>query len=177
MEPHIYWGIGAHTLTTKIVTQRELDLKMFEFDYQVEIMATHPSKDLSFLSQLFHEINPNISIRVGDEKYSKERVPTGRKARQSVWCAPLSGTDRMNSESLSLSNFIYSVLPILAPHGEAFREINNEGDVFLRIGWWSHSNASAELFDPHLIEQLGSICLGIELNCYWLGENQEVNDQ
>jgi len=71
-----------------------------------------------------------------------------------------------------ISDFIVGALAKLQSHRGLFQRLGEEGQVFLRIGWWGDSSASAALLDADAVQACGNLGIGIELNFYATDEGE-----
>lgn len=72
----------------------------------------------------------------------------------------------MFSGNLKLGQFIRETLPQLQEHQGLFHDLGQEGEVVLRIGWFSDTNHSATCLDVDVLKLCSDLGLGIELNFY-----------
>jgi len=138
------------------------------FHYCVALDIVHPSADPKSISATITGFRTTNETNVGTDRRTQDgmHIEPRRKAKLTHWAAELHDEERMSSGALKLSAFIRGQLPKLQQYRDLFLELGQEGDVVLRIGWFSDTNHSAELLDAETIQLCGELGLGIELNFY-----------
>jgi hypothetical protein len=140
-----------------------------EFHYSVSLCIVHPTVDPRSITKELTSLRPAIEKRAGDERRSKDGKPLvpRRKTLLSVWLANLHDEERLYSGVKPLSVFIVESLAKLEGHRDLFFQLRQQGNVALRVGWFSDSNYSAEVLSSDALKKCGDLGLDIELNCYW----------
>jgi len=141
---------------------------MFEFHYCVSLDIVHPSADPKSISARITGFRITNESMAGAERRTRDGtiIHRCRKAKLTHWAAELHDEKRLFSGTLELSEFIRQKLSELQEYRDLFLELGEEGEVVLRIGWFSDTSHSAELLDTEILRRCGEAGLGIELNFY-----------
>ena len=140
-----------------------------EFFYSACLSVVHPSIDPQEISEEVTSLTPQIQIRAGSERRTSDGalVTPRRTAALSHWLAYLHGGDRIFSGDIAISEFLHSALARLEGNREFFLKMRQNGEVVLRIGWFSESNHSAGVLDNELLRRCYELGLDVELNYYY----------
>ena len=139
-----------------------------EFYYCVSLSIVHTSVDPKTISSALSSLHLKIETMAGSERRRSDGklIEPQRKAILSHWLADLHEEKRLFSGDIPISTFILGELERLEIHADLIAELRQDGDVALRIGWFSESNYSAAIFDANMVKRCGALGLDIELNCY-----------
>ncbi len=67
---------------------------------------------------------------------------------------------------MPISEFLLRQVQWLESYRNLFAQLRQEGEVVLRIGWFSDSNHSAGILSAETLRKCGDLGLDIELNYY-----------
>lgn len=142
--------------------------QMFEFNFCVSLEVVHPSIDPKTITQRIKGVRVTNETMAGSERHTRDGRPIEprRRAMLTHWGAELHDGPRLYSGNVDLAEFVNGELDKLQQYREFFREVSLEGEVFLRIGWFSESNHSAARLSSNLLKRCGDIGLGMELDYY-----------
>lgn len=115
-----------------------------EFYYCVSLSIVHPTIDPKSITRSITTLRPRIETMAGTERRTKDGalIVPRRKATFSHWLADLHDKEKIYSGLKPLSDFILEQLTQLEEHRILFGQLRQEGQVTLRIGWFSISNYS-----------------------------------
>jgi hypothetical protein len=141
---------------------------MFEFHFCVKLNIVHPSADPKAISERITQFRITNETMAGTERRttSGKLFEPPRKAALTHWGASLHEEDRIYSGDIRLPEFIDTILLELDEYKDLFLDLGKEGDVFLKIGWFSETNHSAEILDSGILKRCGDIGVGIGLYYY-----------
>ncbi|MBY0521768.1 MAG: DUF4279 domain-containing protein [Gemmataceae bacterium] len=138
-----------------------------EFHYCISLSIVHPTIDPKVITEAIRELHPSIKSRAGDLRRVKGKpVMPERKTLLSHWSADLHEEERIYSGSKPISEFILECLEKLRSHRDLFGDLRKEGEVSLRVGWFSEDNYSAEVLKAETLRLCGELGVDLELNFY-----------
>lgn len=141
---------------------------MFEYHYCVALEVVHPSADPTVISEAFKAYRVTNETMAGTERSTRagRLIEPRRKAVSTHWAADLHDDNKIFSGSLGIEEFIHRKLKELQAHRGLLLELGKEGEVVLKIGWFSESNHSAASIGVEVLRRCADLGLGIELNFY-----------
>lgn len=140
-----------------------------EFHYSVSLSVVHPTADAKMITAAMKDdLAPKIETTAGSESRGNDGKPRSprRTAALSHWSADLHGEERIYSSAKPISDFVLEQLTRLEPHRELFKQLRQNGEVFLVIGWFSESNHSAGVLSAEALKKCGDLGIDIELDFY-----------
>jgi hypothetical protein len=139
-----------------------------EFHYSVSLSIVHPSADPKSITEAITGLRPKIEIKAGSDRQRKDGTPIvpSRKAELSHWLAELHDEKKLFSGDMPLSDFILGQLDRLEAYRSLFSRLREEGEVVLRIGWFSDTNHSAGVLSAETLKRCGDLGIDLELNYY-----------
>lgn len=113
---------------------------------------------------------------VGTERRNKDGklIEPSRKAVVSHWLADLHEEKKLYSATKPISDFILEKLTGLESYGTLFAQLREEGQVELRVGWFSVSYHSAEVLSAEALKKCGDLGIDIEINFY--GPSDQIEE-
>jgi hypothetical protein len=146
-----------------------------EYFYCVSLTISHPTFDPKVITASIQTLRPRIETMVGQERRGKDGKPLSppRTAAFSYWHADLHPEPRLYSAQIAISDFIMRQLTDLECHRDLFALLVRDGEVTLRIGWFSESNYSADLLGAETLKKCGNLGIGLELNFYAPSQSPE----
>jgi hypothetical protein len=136
----------------------------FGFKYHVSLLLTHPSMDARRISERLHPLEATKAITAGQNRIFKSGRQ--RPASVTVWEARLHNENELDSEELSLSDFLKASLPRLEEFKDFFAEVRQNGDARLEVVWYTESTHSAGVVEPEVLMKLGNMQLSFDLEHY-----------
>jgi len=139
-----------------------------EFYYSVSLNIVHPTIDPHWITQAIPSLHPRIQTMAGTERCGKGGVPMvpSRKAMLSHWSADLHQETQLYSGAKPISDFILEKMTELEKHRDVFAHLRQEGQVALRVVWFSEGKHSAEVLSAEALRKCGDLGIDIELNFY-----------
>jgi hypothetical protein len=139
-----------------------------EFDYAVALSITHPAIDPSTISQSITEFRVKIETKAGSVRLSRKGEPIVpvRKAILSHWLAELHDARTLDSDIISLSQFLNEQLTRIEHHRELLLSVCEEGQVALCIDVFPKALCAATEIDPHTLALCARLGVSIELSVY-----------
>lgn len=146
----------------------------FEFYYCVSLSIVHPTIDPRKITEAIPSLHPRIEVMAGTERRGRDGKPLipRRAAAVSHWLADLHQEEKLYSGAKPMSDYVLERLTELEKHRSLFAHLREEGEVVLRIGWFSVSNHSAEALKAATLRKCGDLGIDMELNFY--GPNDEL---
>ncbi len=140
----------------------------FEFDYTVALSITHLHIDPRTITNTITEFQPMIQTMAGSVKVDARGAPLmpSRNAALTHWCAMLHEEERIDSYSVSLSEFLRDKLQRIAHHKELFAELKREGSLALCINVFMRTNHAASELTDDVLSLCGQLGIAIELGLY-----------
>ncbi|MSR27421.1 MAG: hypothetical protein EXS06_10500 [Planctomycetaceae bacterium] len=130
-----------------------------EYEYIVELVVQHPRLSATEIGECFHGLTPRSAVSAGDLTVGK------RRAKASVWIFSFCDS-RVSTRQKMLSDTLQQFADKLKPFSDAILQLKSGGSVSFDVDIFSHGMCSACDFYSHLLHDLNSI--GVDLNlCFY----------
>jgi hypothetical protein len=151
----------------------------FDYYYSVSLSIVHPTVDPTKISAAMPQLHPRIQSMAGTERRNRLGQPLvpRRSASLTHWLADLHVEDKLFSVAKPISEFLREKLAELEVHRDLFVQLEAEGEIVLRVGWFGVTTHSADVLSPSVLRKLGELGIGIELNFYGPDEKPEVRQK
>ena len=137
---------------------------MFEYSYCIDLVIVHPNYDPGIITARLATLSPTVASRAGEYKKDVRGNVLPRRARQSVWAAPLHEGNRLFSGVVPISECLRNALTRLRPYAEFLEELSTSGEVIIDIGWFSTDSHASDVLDRDVIELCAALHVSVELN-------------
>ncbi len=137
---------------------------MHPYTFRVSLRANHPSRDLSFLSELF-SLKCRHGWTAGDERVTPKGTPLGGLRKESYWSAHVT-EDETSSEQWQLEDILErSVAEVLGQSTELSGFFATGGRLNYFVGLYGSRNYGLN-FSPELMGKLVSAKIELQLDVY-----------
>jgi hypothetical protein len=130
-----------------------------EYEYIVELVVQHSCLTATEIGKVFHGLAPRSAVSAGDITVGE------RRAKASVWIFSYCDS-RVSARRKTLSVTLRELAKELRPYSNAILQLKSGGSVSFDVDIFSHGMCSACDFDSHLLRDLSSIEIDVNI-CFY----------
>ncbi len=137
---------------------------MHPYSFVVSLRANHPTRELSFLTEVV-KLQPQYSWSAGDARATSKGTALGGIRKESYWSAPIT-LKETSSEEWQLEDVLeQSVNELLSQASQLEDFFNTGGSLNYFIGLYGARNYGL-IFSPDLMAKLSKARVELQLDMY-----------